>query len=185
MNARAHRYCPYYCEENVWHLCTDAGVVGEPRAAIVISNPTRTVAVACQRAAPRPELPVVWDYHVVLAARGPEGFAIWDLDSTLGMPVPLLHYLRASLAWPHGYAPPHEARLRVLAADCYRRVLATDRSHMRDAQGRYRVPPPPWPAIGTGTTLMRLVDMHDPIAGEVVDLAGLPAALARLEPAAG
>jgi hypothetical protein len=175
------RYCPCYCEENIWHLCADPHLVAEPRAAIVISNLARTVAVSCQRSAPGPDLPVVWDYHVVLAARGPQGFAIWDLDTTLGLPVPLLEYLRASFAWPHGFAPPYDARFRVIEASRYIEVLATDRSHMRDASGRYRVPPPPWPAIGTGTTLMRLVDVDDPIAGEVVELAELPAALARLE----
>lgn len=177
------KYHAYYCEENVWHLCADPRLAAHPRAAILVSNPARTVAVAYQRAAPRPELPIVWDYHVVLAARDPQGLSIWDLDTTLGMPVPLLDYLGRSLAWPHGFAPPHEARFRVLEAGRYREVLCTDRSHMRDAAGRYRVPPPPWPAIGTGTNLMRLVDMDDPIAGEVVALAELPAALARLLPA--
>jgi protein N-terminal glutamine amidohydrolase len=151
-----------------------------PRAALVISNVARTVAMACQRAAPSPERPVVWDYHVVLAAHGAEGFTIWDLDSTLDMPVPLRTYLRASFAWPHGFAPPYEARFRVVEASRYRDVLCTDRSHMLDASGRYRVPPPPWPPIGSGTNLMRLVDIGDPIVGEVVELAALPAALARV-----
>ena len=183
MASSTHRYCPYYCEENVWHLCADPRVIGHPRAAIVISNLARTVAVSGQRAAPQPDLPVVWDYHVVLAARGTDGFAIWDPDTTLGLPVPLLDYLRQSFAWPHGFAPPYDARFRVIEARRYRDVLATDRSHMRDDSGRYRVPPPPWPPIGTGTNLMRLVDMNDAIAGEVVALAELPAALARLETA--
>jgi hypothetical protein len=174
---------PYYCEENVWQLCADPRVEGPTRAAIVVSNAARTVAVACQRAAPSPELPVVWDYHVILAARGARGFAIWDVDSTLGMPVPLRAYLRASFGWPRGFAPPYDARFRVIEASRYREVLCTDRSHMRDESGRYRVPPPPWPPIGTGTNLMRLVDMADPIVGEVVALPELPAALARLEPA--
>jgi hypothetical protein len=172
---------PYYCEENVWQLCVDPGVEGAPRAVLVISNATRTVAVACQRAAPQPDVPVVWDYHVVLAARGALGWAIWDLDSTLGMPVPLSTYLRASLGWPPGFPSPYAARVRVVEAGCYRDTLATDRSHMRDRSGRYHAPPPPWPPIGTGTNLMRLVDMDDPVVGEVVTLAELPAALARLE----
>jgi hypothetical protein len=173
---------PYYCEENVWQLCADPRVDGTPRAAIVISNAARTVAVACQRAAPRADQPV--DYHVVLAARGAHGWAIWDVDSTLGSPVPLGNYLRASFDAPRGFAAPYSARFRVIEADCYRRTLATDRSHMLDASGRHRVPPPPWPAIGSGTNLMRLVDMDDAIAGEVVDLPELPAALARLPPRA-
>ncbi len=173
---------PYYCEENVWQLCADPRVQGTPQAAIVISNAARTIAMACQRAATRPDALVVWDYHVVLAARGPQGWEIWDVDTTLGMPVPLLEYLSVSLAWPRGFARPYEARTRVIEAGRYREMLATDRSHMRDVAGRYRVPPPPWPAIGTGTNLMRFVDMDDPIAGEVVELAELPEALARLEP---
>lgn len=181
MTSSDHAYCAYYCEENIWQLCADPRVLGRPRAALVISNPARTVAVGCQRAAPRPDLPVVWDYHVVLAARGPLGFEIWDLDSTLGMPLALLDYLRRSFGWPHGFAAPYDARFRVIEAARYREVLCTDRSHMRDASGHYRVPPPPWPAIGTGANLMRLVDMNDPIAGEVVALSELPAALARLE----
>lgn len=174
-------YCPYYCEENIWHLCADRRVTGQPRAAIVISNPARTVAVCCQRAAPQPDLPVVWDYHVVLAARGVGGWVIWDLDSTLGVPVPLSVYLRATFGYPRGFQAPYAATFRVIEASRYRDTLASDRSHMLDESGRYRVPPPPWPAIGIGTNLMRLVDMHDPIAGEVVELAELPAALARLE----
>lgn len=168
---------PYYCEENIWHLCVDPRVEGEPRAALLISNASRTVAVSRQRAAPRPEDPVVWDYHVVLAARSPRGWAIWDCDSTLGMPVPLAVYLRASFGYPEPYAP----RFRVIEADLYRRTLATDRSHMRDDAGRHRVPPPPWPPIGEGSNLMRLVDMAQSFVGEVVGLAELPAALGRLE----
>lgn len=173
---------PYYCEENVWHLCADPRVTGEPRAVLVISNPSRTLAMAHQRAAPRPGVPVVWDYHVVLAARGPgpEGWAIWDPDCTLGMPVPLQVYLRASFGYPEGLPEPYAARFRVIEAGLYCRTLATDRSHMLDEEGHYRVPPPPWPAIGEGSNLMRLIDMDDPFVGEVVELVELPQALERL-----
>lgn len=183
MTANDWEPVPYYCEENVWQLCVDPRVEGSPRAALVISNATRTLAVLHQRAAPEPDAPVVWDYHVVLAARGGRGWTIWDPDCTLGFPVPLSLYLRASFAYPQGFAEPYAARFRVIEASRYRTLLATDRSHMRDDSGRYLVEPPPWPAIGTGSNLMRLVDMHDPIEGEVVDLDELPAALIRLEPA--
>lgn len=171
---------PYYCEENVWQLCVDPQVDGDPRAAIFISNAIGQVAVAHQRAAPDPSQPVLWDYHVVLTTWRPAGWMIWDLDSTLGLPVALSVYLRASLGYPRGYAPPHQARFRVVPAPRYRQILATDRSHMRDAAGRLRAPAPPWPPIGEGTNLMRMVDMDENYEGEVVELSELPAALDRL-----
>lgn len=173
-------HVPFYCEENVWHLCVEPQVDGEPRAALVISNATRTVAVAHQRAAASPELPVVWDYHVVLAARSVRGWVIWDPDCTLGMPLPLERWRLESFGSP-GFPEPYAPRFRVIEAGLYRRTLATDRSHMRDEAGHYRVPPPPWPPIGEGTNLMRLVDVDAPGVGEVVGLAELSSALARLE----
>lgn len=174
------RYASCYCEENVWHLCADPGVEGSTRAAVFISNAARRVAVGCQRAAPEPGVPIVWDYHVVLAAHGPRGWAIWDLDSTLGAPVPLSVYLRASFGYPQGFEEPFAARFRVVEGSRYRESLCTDRSHMRDEDGRLRMPAPPWPAIGEGTNLMRFVDMDEDFEGEVVELAEVPAALDRL-----
>jgi protein N-terminal glutamine amidohydrolase len=173
---------PYYCEENVWQLCAEPQVEGSPKAALVISNTLRQVAVAHQRAARDPSLVVVWDYHVVLAAHAEAGWVIWDVDSTLGLPVPLSLYLRASFGYPEGFAEPHAARFRIIEASRYRATLATDRSHMRAASGQLRAPAPPWPPIGEGTNLMRLVDMDDDLVGEVVSLRELPAALDRLGP---
>lgn len=177
-----YAYTPYYCEENVFHLCSDPTLPASTRAAIVVSNALRRVAVAHQRAAPNADAPIIWDYHVLLAAWSVEGWAIWDLDTTLGLPVPLDLYLRASFAYPEGFAPPFDARFRVIPAAQYRSTLCSDRSHMREASGRYRAPPPHWPPIGTGTNLDRFIDMDDDFVGEVVGLAELPAALARLEP---
>lgn len=174
-------YTPYYCEENVWQLCVDPQVDGSPRAALFISNAARQVAVGHQRAASDPQMPVIWDYHVVLASRRPEGWMIWDVDSTLGLPVPLSIYLRASLGFPDGVPEPYTARVRVIEASTYRTTLTTDRRHMRDPSGELRAPAPPWDPIGEGSNLMRLVDLDDDLVGEVVDLRELPAALARLE----
>ncbi|MEM7158728.1 MAG: hypothetical protein AAF799_38155 [Myxococcota bacterium] len=171
---------PYYCEENVWQMCADPLVQGQPRAAIFISNSSRTVAVMHQRAAPAPQQPVVWDYHVVMAARGPTGWMIWDVDSTLGMPVPMSIYLRQSLAFPAGFEAPFTARCRVISAARYRATLCTDRSHMLDEQGQARAPLPSWPAIGQGTNLMRFVDLDQAFEGEVVELPALPGALERV-----
>lgn len=172
---------PYYCEENVWRLCAEPTIVGRPRAAVVISNVARSVAVNHQRAAPSPGSPVVWDYHVVLAARTDGAWMVWDVDSTLGMPVPLAHYLNESFGLPEGFGEALAPCFRVVEAQQYRDVLATDRRHMLDGDGRYQVAPPPWPPIGTGSNLMRFVDMEDDIAGTVVEADGLAWALDQLE----
>ncbi|MEX1368336.1 MAG: hypothetical protein AB1Z98_34715 [Nannocystaceae bacterium] len=172
-------YAPFYCEENIWQLST-AAALPSPRAVLVISNPLHCVAIAHQRIAPTPGRPIVWDYHVILAAHTPTGWAIWDLDTTLGVPVPLGPYLRASFAYPDGFPPPFDARFRVVPAERYRQTLCTDRSHMLDEHGQHRAAPPPWPAIGTGTNLMRFVDTTAEFEGEVVPLTELPAALDRL-----
>lgn len=183
-------HTPYYCEENIYHLCADPSVPGSPRAVLVISNPSRTVAVAHQRAATSSDTPVVWDYHVVLATLAPlaadrplPAWSIYDLDTTLGLPVPLHPYLRASFAYPDGFPPPLTARFRVVPAQQYRETLCTDRRHMLDEDGDYRAPPPSWPSIGTGSNLERFIDMDDEsFVGQVVELAELPAALDRLRP---
>lgn len=161
-------YQACYCEENVWHLCEDPRVPAGPKAALVISNVSRMVAFFCHRGAPE-GLPMVWDYHVVLAVRHAGRWHVWDLDSELGVHVPLLHWTAESFAGgPEELAP----RFRVIAASRYRAELVSDRSHMRGPGGAWSAPPPPWPAIGTGPSNLfeRFVDMDAEGPGLVVDL---------------
>lgn len=133
------------------------------------------MAIYAQRAAVEAGYPVIWDYHVVLFVRR-EGWRVWDLDSALGLDVPLATYLAASfppLGNPPGYAP----RFRVMTAADFRAGLATDRRHMRGPDGWHQ-PPPPWPAIGEGFTLDRLLDLTDAASpGVVCGLGALPATL--------
>jgi hypothetical protein len=158
-------YWPYFCEENIWHLCGDDRTLGSTpageRRVVFISNARRRVALSKQRAGGGGL--VLWDYHVVLL----DGRKVWDLDSTLGCPVDLDVWVRESF-FPlvPGYAP----RFRVVDAATYRARFASDRSHMRDAEGTPLKPPPPWPRIGEGMTLMQFVDLESPFVGEVLDL---------------
>jgi hypothetical protein len=160
------RYCPYFCEENIWHLCTD-GVVPAPveeRRVVFITNDRRRVAMRKQRAGR--ERAVLWDYHVVLMALG----KIWDLDTTLGFPVELDVWVRGSFVpVPADFAP----RFRVVDAPTYLSRFASDRSHMRGPGGIPLKPLPPWPPIGEGMTLPRFIDLSAPFVGDVVDLDGL------------
>jgi hypothetical protein len=173
------RYQPFYCEENVYHLCHDPRLADRDPAALFIRGGPDGCLMWHQRSAPRRGEPILWDYHVVLLARGP--WEIWDLDTTLACPIAAASYLlrsfRPKLAIPAAYAP----RFRLIGASELAATFASDRSHMRRADGQWSEPPPPWPPIGRAglpDTLARYLDMDDPIAGERLDLATL---LARVQ----
>ena len=164
-------YWPFYCEENLWHLCEDPVVAedGSPipveeRRVIVITGARGRVAMRRQRAGG--DRPMLWDYHVVLGARG----KIWDLDTTLGLPVDLEDWTRESFL-PH--FPDFRPRFRVVDAPTYRERFASDRSHMRGPDGAWLQPPPPWPPIGVGMTLPRFIDMDTEFVGEICELGSL------------
>ena len=171
------RYCPYFCEENIWHLCGDVDVTDatgavvplDERAAVFVSNAARQVRMRHQRAGGGGI--VIWDYHVVMLAR--PGL-VWDLDCVLGAPLAVDEWVRAS------FVDRDAARFRVVDAPTFVTTFASDRSHMAGS-GQ---PAPPWPPIGgapagrghgdgDGMNLMRFVDMTDPFVGDVVDAAGL------------
>ncbi len=161
------RYWPFFCEENIWHLCSDRVSMDTPddeRRVVFVSNPRRQVAMRYQRAGGKTG--VVWDYHVVLLAAG----RLWDLDTTLGFGISSALWLEESFV-----AEPLEPRFRVIDAPTFVASFASDRSHMIGPDGRPLKPLPPWPPIGTGTNLMRFVDMVEPFLGEVTDAEGLRA----------
>lgn len=140
---------PFWCEENIWHLTADPRVADRAREVWLISNPERRVAMWAQRAAPSAEMPVVWDYHVVLLARGERGAELWDLDHTGPCPRPVTDWLAASFAPLDGLAAlkPLQPRFRVITAEVYRSSFASDRRHMRSEDGAWSAPPPPWEPI--------------------------------------
>jgi hypothetical protein len=176
----AGEYWPYYCEENIWHACAAPVSKGEDASAVFVSNPTRSVAMWQQQAAP-PGRPIVWDYHVVLLLGTQGRSEIVDPDCRRGPRLPAKDWIDASF-------PPLPARqsslaplFRLVPAAVYRRELCSDRSHMRTADD-WSQPPPPWPAIGEGMNLMRFVDMETDFLGEVLDLESFRK---RLNPRAG
>jgi hypothetical protein len=151
---------PYYCEENIWWLAQDDSLPAQ-REVLVITNARRQVIMQHQRARP-----IAWDYHVVLLT---EGRDLWDLEHDLGMPVPLVSWIDAS--FPRAAPAIYRPRFRIVAAEEYVRELRSDRSHMRDAHGRWSAPPPPWPCIGEGEpNLERFIDLDDPFLGVIASL---------------
>jgi hypothetical protein len=174
-------YHPFYCEENVHHLCSDARIEGRRKLVAFVSNARRAVALWAQRAAPFVGQPVVWDYHVLLFAERGRAWEAYDLDSTLGCPVAAAAYLDGT--FPAGAPPGLGPRFRVIDATEFVRVFASDRSHMRRPDGTFTEPPPPWPPIrgapGAESNLERFVDVTRPFAGELLDLEELRARLGR------
>src|SRR6185503_13415943 len=116
------RYWPFFCEENVWHLCSDRDAIDSPverRQVLFVSNALKQVAMRHQRAGEGGA--VVWDYHVVLLA----GDRLWDLDTTLGFGISPGLWLAESFV-----RGSHEPRFRVIDAPAYVASFASDRSHM-------------------------------------------------------
>lgn len=176
------RYCPYFCEENVWHLCQDDVVKDgerviplEDRRVVFVSNDRRAVPMDHQKAGAGNV--VVWDYHVVLFALAREGWQVWDLDHDKGMPRPLFSWMRDSFlvdaaleAYRALTRQDFEApRFRVVDAVDFVDGFASDRSHMLDAKGRPTRPFPEWAAIGSEHNLMRFVDTRSAWLGDVFD----------------
>ena len=167
-------YHPRYCEENAWHLCGERELIGDEASVIFVSNQQQAVAMWAQRAA-GPGVPVAWDYHVFVVART-GGWQVWDPDTLLGYPVGLELYLADSFATVGVQPARFDPRFRVVAGEEYRSTLRSDRSHMREADGSWHAPPPPWPPIGDACqppNLPRFIDLGDPFIGRIVDLAGV------------
>ncbi len=158
---------PYYCEENAWHLCQEAILGPRPRHVVFVSNHERAVPMWNQRAGRGK--PIVWDYHVIVLALNP--VEIWDVDTTLGLPVSLADYVANSFdpALPECFQP----LFRVVATHEFIATFASDRSHMQRKDGSFRKPPPAWPIIekpGVKTNLMQFVDMSEPFVGDIMPL---------------
>ncbi|TVQ84434.1 MAG: hypothetical protein EA400_17515 [Chromatiaceae bacterium] len=155
MDRNQFRYQPYYCEENAWWLCAEPALGPGPRQVIFVRNEFGHCPFEQQRAA-APGALLWWDYHcVVLDGVG----RIWDLDSRLPLPLPLGDWLAASFPFIRQLERPLRPRFRLVPASEFQRDFASDRSHMRAADGTLRQPPPPWPALGVGMNLPNYLDL--------------------------
>lgn len=163
-------YQPFYCEENVWQRLAQQSTPGA--FALLITNSSQQVALWQQRLVPPGEA-VIWDYHVVALTRAAGAVQVWDRDSRLPLPSPLANYLRRTFLPLGAVARELAPRFRLVPAADYLAQFASDRSHMRAADGSWLQPPPPWPPLGQGHTLDRFLDLAQAGPGLVLDLPGL------------
>ncbi len=152
-------YQAYFCEENAWWLCRD--LADRPRDVIFITSTKKACALWWQKLAP-PGTFIIWDYHVMVMALGAEGYEVWDPDSRLGCPVDAGVYLRQT------FRLPHNPLFRIVDGDAFLAHFSMD--HMRDAQGKHKLPP--WPlaqAREAPLPLNAYISLSVDGPGEVVD----------------
>ncbi|XP_038246753.1 protein N-terminal glutamine amidohydrolase isoform X6 [Dermochelys coriacea] len=163
--APARHACVYtscYCEENVWKLCEYIRSYDqyplEEFYAVFISNERRMIPLWKQRSGCGDE-PVVWDYHVILlhVSSGDQNF-IYDLDTVLPFPCPFDTYTEEAFKSDDIILPGFRRKIRLIRADLYLKTFASDRSHMKDANGHWQKPPPSYPCIETADSKMNLDD---------------------------
>ena len=168
-------YQPFYCEENAWLLAQDPRCGPGERLVMLITGTTGHVAMWRQRPAEAPGEPLLWDYHVVLAVCGVDGWQVWDFECDLGMPIAAATWLDACFPHQERISAGFRPRFRVMPAAEYVATLRSDCSHMRAADGSYAKPPPTWAAPGGGfdSNLVQFVDLRQTFVGAVTDLTGL------------
>ncbi|XP_071277853.1 protein N-terminal glutamine amidohydrolase isoform X2 [Agelaius tricolor] len=155
-------YTSCYCEENVWKLCdyirSQDRYPLEEFYAVFISNDKRMIPLWKQKSGHGDE-PVVWDYHVILLhLSSREQNFVYDLDTVLPFPCPFDVYSVEAFRLDDSLRPEFHRKIRMIRADLYLKTFASDRSHMKDANGKWQKPPPPYPCIETADSKMNLDD---------------------------
>jgi hypothetical protein len=165
-------YQARYCEENVWRLLARSELAARRAWAVIVTSQAGHFEALRQRAGRPGDGLVCWDYHVFAVVDDLDGTRLaLDQDSDLPLPCPLALYLAES--FPPVRQPRTRPIFRVIAAAEYLRDLASDRSHMRNPDGTYVAPTPPWSAPGSGknNTLMAWTDVSCTSPGVLYDLA--------------
>ncbi|XP_038666242.1 protein N-terminal glutamine amidohydrolase [Scyliorhinus canicula] len=153
-------YTNCYCEENVWKLCeyikNRRQNPLEEWYTVFISNDQKMVPIWSQQSGSDNQ-PVIWDYHVILLHDcGGQDCEIYDLDTTLPFPCPCDTYVKEAFRSEDLIRPAFRRKMRVIRADLYLKTFASDRSHMKDANGMWRTTPPPYPCIQTAEAKMNI-----------------------------
>lgn len=168
------RYTPFYCEENIWHLAQEECFRGQETHAVLISGKGPYRRFWCQGNAEHPDFPVFWDYHAILLSYR-KGWRVWDLDTTLGLPVAADTYFHQTFLRPSLEAKDTDVILRIIAAEEYVERFSSDRSHMKLPSGAWAASPPEWAMIQNEreSNLLDWLDVSKDEPGQLVTLAEL------------
>ena len=162
-------YTPLFCEENIWWLAKaliEKGMDSASMAVLFFTNPSTSILMLNQRAT-EPGRMTQWDYHVVLQAEIDQQLWIFDFDSGLDFPEPLLSYLQQTFPEQALLPQQFQCRVRVIPASHYLAHFYSDRSHMMNhvAESEF----PGYPIIqpelkNNRVELADYLNLHKPIA---------------------
>ncbi|KAK1427808.1 hypothetical protein QVD17_16503 [Tagetes erecta] len=166
-----------FCEENVYllckKLCTDGVADISDLFVVFISNEHKHIPLWHQKASHRADGIILWDYHVICIQQRKEGKPVdlvWDLDSTLPFPSTLTSYVSDSIRPSIELFSEFQRVFRVVHAPLFLSYFASDRRHMKDAEGNWMSPPPEYNAIvaedGTVHNLNQYIEMSTKDVGK-------------------
>ncbi|XP_075475429.1 protein N-terminal glutamine amidohydrolase [Primulina tabacum] len=176
------QHTPCYCEENVYllskKLCEDGISTSDcsDLFVIFISNEQKQIPLWHQKASHRADGVILWDYHVICLQKRKERnlpHLVWDLDSTLPFPSPLVKYVAETFRPSFQLFSQFHRIFRIVHAPLFLRCFASDRRHMKDSAGNWVFPPPSYEAIAAEDgTLHNLNEYMEMSAVDVVKTVG-------------
>lgn len=160
-------YQPYYCEENIWHVCQHEQF--EHSYVIFIASTGSSFPMLNQSVMDNPSVPILWDYHVVLLVHD-EVNQILDFDTVLPFCSDIDTYFSHSFLDNRLLIEQEQPLFRIVPVSDYISQFSSDRSHMKSGVG-WLAPPPPWPTIGEATSnLSDFIDMRNRTIGDVLTI---------------
>jgi len=161
-------YTSCYCEENVWKLCSmlksKENLLLANTKVVFISNFEKKVAFWCQKSGEgNKNIPVIWDYHVILIYKNQDTWFAYDLDTTLQFPINLEEYFMKSFCPNIKKSSTYKPTFRVVESTDFLEYFSSDRSHMKNKYGEWLAEPPKYPAIlcrGVKSNLKKYINMN-------------------------
>jgi len=155
------KYQPYFCEENIWHLCQHPDYLSGH--VVFIASYSDYFPMLSQQGYDNPGELVFWDYHVVLLNHG----NIYDFNTALPFTSKVSDYFAQSFIDDDLLNPSQAPMFRMVPADEFVAEFESDRRHMKTADG-WNAPPPEWPLITqSASNLHRFADMSDLEFGQI------------------
>lgn len=161
------KYQPFYCEENIWHLCQHPDYLGGD--VVFIASYGDYFPMLCQQGCDNPGELIFWDYHVVLLNHG----NIYDFNTTLPFSSMAIDYFDQSFIDENRLNPLQVPMFRLIPAKEFVAAFQSDRSHMKSEDG-WNAEPPEWPLISeSASNLDRFSNMGDLEFGRVLNASEL------------